>query len=596
MLYANRVLIPIANPDTAHELLELGCHLAHPEQGKIYALYVTVSDNHLYSDSLPQLIEIVKRYGGKVELVERVAISVARGILDAVRELNADLVILGFKLAPDDPHTLSPTIKAVAEVAPSPLLIYRSASKHPVKQILVPIRPNAHARVALTQAQLLASSYQVPVKALYVQRDPFQSYADSSAQLHAAMAHLPETARQQIQGKVVYGSDVVAEIVQQTDAHTLVVLGFTEDKRRNQWLFGDIPQRVLAQVVSPVILVERAVDQATLFQRFQRSLWRFTPVMTVEEQTTVFQNVQEIARFSTNYATLLILSATLASLGLLQNSAAVIIGAMLVAPLMSPLMGFGLGMAQNKFPLIQRSFLTVAAGVLIALLFSFMVGLIIPLKVPTAEMLARGQPTLIDMGVALASGVVAAFAIGRKDIPAAIAGVAIAAALMPPVCTTGLALAFGEWDLFTGAGLLFILNLASISVAAFGTFLWMGFQPVKPQRRYRVLALITVILLAVPMSFAFVEVTTQAQQRVIIQQTLESSFPTWDVLEIEMRHSTPLLITATLRGEGLLLRRDMTVVEQRLEANLDQDVTLEILLLRLITPPEAEPTGEPETP
>jgi uncharacterized hydrophobic protein (TIGR00271 family) len=295
-----------------------------------------------------------------------------------------------------------------------------------------------------------------------------------------------------------------------------------------------------------------------------------------------------MSRANTNYVMLVVLAAALASFGLLQSSAAVIIGAMLVAPLMSPLMGLGLGLAQSDLSLMRTSLWTVTIGILSAFSISLVLGLIAPLKTPTLEMQARGNPTLLDMGVALASGVAGAFALARKDIPAAIAGVAIAAALMPPVCTSGLALGFGDVALSSKAGLLFVLNLIGISLAAFGTFAWMGLHP-PPHRRYwrqAMIALISLAALAAPLTLALREVTQRGVEQVAVQESLEDSLPGWDVTDVEIEDSDPVEVIATVRGTETLRSGDISAAEEALEKELKRSVTLKIVVEKLLAPDE----------
>jgi uncharacterized hydrophobic protein (TIGR00271 family) len=164
---------------------------------------------------------------------------------------------------------------------------------------------------------------------------------------------------------------------------------------------------------------------------------------------------------------ILIFAIFTASIGLNVNSTAVIIGAMLISPLMGPIMGIGLGAGINDVSLIRRAFknLTVAAG--ISIITSAIYFFVTPLHEAQSELLARTYPTLWDVLIAFFGGLAGIVAGSRSQKSNAIPGVAIATALMPPLCTAGYGLANGNWYFFLGALFLFIINSVFISLSTF---------------------------------------------------------------------------------------------------------------------------------
>lgn len=165
---------------------------------------------------------------------------------------------------------------------------------------------------------------------------------------------------------------------------------------------------------------------------------------------------------------LMICSALLASIGLDTNSTAVIIGAMLISPLMAPILGVGYSVGVQDSDIFVRSVRNLAYGTFFSLLTAFLYFLLTPLGQPTTEILARTQPTLLDIGIAFFGGVAGIVSFSRKEIHTALPGVAIATALMPPICVAGFGLATGRWDVFGGAFYLFFINSVFI---AFSTYL-----------------------------------------------------------------------------------------------------------------------------
>lgn len=164
---------------------------------------------------------------------------------------------------------------------------------------------------------------------------------------------------------------------------------------------------------------------------------------------------------------ILIFAIFVASIGLNVNSTAVIIGAMLISPLMGPIMGIGYGAGINDFTLIRRSFKNLAIATLIALITSTLYFSISPLDTAQSELLARTTPTVWDVLIGLFGGLAGIVAVTRKEKTNVIPGVAIATALMPPLCTAGFGLATGHWNYFFGAFYLYTINFVFIALSAF---------------------------------------------------------------------------------------------------------------------------------
>lgn len=155
----------------------------------------------------------------------------------------------------------------------------------------------------------------------------------------------------------------------------------------------------------------------------------------------------------------------IASVGLNVNSTAVIIGAMLISPLMGPIMGAGLGIAIYDFSLLKRSLVNLGIATLICLAVSALYFVLTPLKHAQTELLSRTMPTLWDVLIALFGGMAGIIGITRRGQSNVIPGVAIATALMPPACTAGFGLATGQWSYLGGALYLYTINCVFISLA-----------------------------------------------------------------------------------------------------------------------------------
>lgn len=234
---------------------------------------------------------------------------------------------------------------------------------------------------------------------------------------------------------------------------------------------------------------------------------RRVPQLLRANRIELVERIQSNSRWNFDFMLLIVLSTFIAALGLLDNSPAVIIGAMLVAPLMTPLLGLGLAIAQGNAHLERMTLKAVFLGFITAFWLGYAIGLLSgEFQEATAEMSARDWPQLRDLIVAFVSGFAAAYASARPGLLAALPGVAIAAALLPPVATAGLAVSIGDYDLCFGALLLFGVNMVSIIVAAAVSFWLMGVRAptkAKPLKRLLDGSLVVVsIVMALVLTFA----------------------------------------------------------------------------------------------
>lgn len=273
--------------------------------------------------------------------------------------------------------------------------------------------------------------------------------------------------------------------------------------------------------------------QLSLRSRIRYQWRKLVKPINKERRAEVRVTLREGSRPDFDYFLLVVLSSMIATQGLLVDSPAIIIGAMLVAPLMSPLIGLGLSSITGDGSLLRDSVSSIFRGavlsVLIALVFTWInknLPFVVLYELPE-EVLARMTPGPIDLGVALAGGAAAAFALAMPHISAALPGVAIATAIMPPLCTIGIGLALGRWDVAGGATLLFITNAVAITFAATLVFFSLGFRGPLTRRKDRVptslviSAVFTVILLVSLSYFSYQLYQTATENRFIESVVVE---------------------------------------------------------------------------
>lgn len=587
--YARTVIVPIAKPETAPHMLELAVWLLDPEVGKLYALTVSVGSDESMSETLETLQPIVDDFiarGHQVELLAEVSGSISRGILDATREYQADTLIMGVERHGQEQVSLGSVVENVIQAATCDVLVYRYGATPEYDRVLVPIDGSRHGTVALNTAVMLAKSRELPLTPLYIQRD-YIYRPDHEKQVRQSLGEID---RKLVHKEIISSKDPGHYILGELTEDDLLVLGFSQKADFEDQLEDDVAERLLNSAPGPVLVASRLLYRDDMVGRFQRRLQRFNPALTEIERSEIVWQAQRNAMANIDYLILIVLSAGLASLGLLLNSVAVIIGAMLVAPLMSPLAALSTGLIAARPSLIERSGLTLIQGVLLALLVSILSGVLIPVPEPTSEMLARGTPSLLDAAVALVSGWVAAYATSRKNIPAALAGVAIAAALMPPVCTIGLGIALREPLLAGGATLLFTTNIVFIVVAQYMVFLWVGMRPgnnltQEANRGLQVWWTVIAGLLVIVMAL-LVALGDRATSQNRARDYLANQFPSADLMDFALTSGSPALIEATFFSDSQFDPEQVAQAEAGLQQFFPDPVQLEVAVLLAVRPPD----------
>ena len=292
----------------------------------------------------------------------------------------------------------------------------------------------------------------------------------------------------------------------------------------------------------------------------------------------LFIQLREVARPHTTFLTLMVLSAIVASLGLFLSSPAVIIGAMVLAPLMSPIISLAMALLRRDQNLMMQSLETIAIGVCLAMGTAALVTFIIPVDRITAEIAGRLQPNLLDMGVAIASGIAGAYAYVREDVAKSVSGVAIAVALVPPLCVSGIGLGWWDWHVFSGAMLLFLTNLVGISLSAALTFLVLGFAPLDRARKGLMLSATLMGLIAIPLSVSMWEMASHWQ----LEQTLSQLHLKIDDQDIVLKdlhvqvHGESTVVQADVLSDRLLSLEELRTLKVQLESHAGDTLELQL--------------------
>lgn len=408
-------------------------------------------------------------------------VSVGAGAADAVLEqlqgAFADLFVV-FASAVDSKDARAVEIgrELLPRVSCSVAVVDLGDQRWPAQHLLTAANRGAHPRLALQLTrQLSAAASGGRMTAAYVEPD-IGSDAQPVGQhvlervLQGAFDDLD---RVDVARRVVVSASVEAGLAKAVEVvePDVVILGVPRPGLLARGFFGGVSARLCRRVDVPVVMLRQAMPLGNRVRRRLADLFeRVVPQVERETRVELAARVQSSSSWDFDFIALISLSTVIAALGLLQNSAAVIIGAMLIAPLMTPILGVGLALAQGNAQLVRLALRTIGFGVTTSLLVALTVGWLDRAAagelIRTPEMLSRGWPGLLDLFVAFVSGLAAAYANSRRSLVAALPGVAIAAALVPPIATSGLALAAGDVRLAYGSFLLFFTNMVAIVLAS----------------------------------------------------------------------------------------------------------------------------------
>ncbi len=599
-------------------LLNLACAMARNREGEVHMITVPSEGVQPTWFEIPEDHEDVS-----IHKIVRPGKNVGAVILRESQALDPDVLILGWSGQQDrGRYFLGKTLDPVIQSAPCDVIVIRGECPLDAQRILLPAAGGPNAPRALAIAHALAP--EAEITALYVALEHLgpTEVLLGRERLDQLKRGLPDNIN--VRTRVIQAKDPIEGILEEAKrdpddayAYDLLVIGAGNENVLGRFLFGDTPQIILRGSPIPTMVVRRRLTNLGSFvRRVWVRIFGLVPTLTVQEQAEVYRTVRRGSRPSTDFFVMITLASAIASLGLLANSPAVIIGAMLVAPLMTAILGMGLSLVVGDMRFFLSALGTTMRGALLAIITSALVGLVVPGAATTQEMLSRGNPTVLDLGVALISGAAAAYALSRKDVSAALAGVAIAAALAPPLTTIGIRLRLGEWWTAGGALLLFSTNMISIVAAGGLTFFLLGFRPElgDPDRSVilrrgiwgvSVLLAATTLLLAVLTSQSLqelwlnqaIETTLQEELTTLVQ---DAELIDWEIVSARSEMPSPsadtLHLDITIRSPKTLTYTDARNLQEQVAQRLSRPVALSLGMvpatqLQAYIPPTLTPTS-----
>ena len=355
------------------------------------------------------------------------------------------------------------------------MALYGEKGPSEIKKILFVATGQAHDRTALRLVDAFRRSQSAHVTVASIEDETGAKAGQAGEREIRSLLHDAALEAEEFEIKVVVDRLKHRGILQCFEDHDLIVIGMdaANHVRPLRQSLGDATVAIVKRV-PPLRL---------------RALPDWLPRINPSDHADLLHDLSQGSSWGPDFVGMLGLASAIASLGLLQNSPAVVIGSMLLAPLMTPMMGLGLALGQANVKLMRLCGKSIGLGFLLTLGVSYLIGFITPSgETLSQEVLSRGGPNVLDLLIALFAAFAATFAMARPNIAGAVAGVAIATALVPPVCAVGISLAHGDPLNALGAAVLFLTNLVAIIVASSFTFSLLGITASRALPRHRRLA------------------------------------------------------------------------------------------------------------
>jgi uncharacterized hydrophobic protein (TIGR00271 family) len=576
-----RILAAVGKEEQLSSLLSFACALAKAHDGAVVVLCVTPDG------ARPKWLQVPGQYSDvAVRVVVRAGESASKVILAAAHDLNPNLLLMGWRGSPGSSrYLLGSTLDPVTRYAPCDVAVVRLGEPGEIRKVLVPMSSGPNAPLAMELALRLPGAR---VTALNVARESLGLAGEEAGRAQLGVVLQPWVGDERVRAKVVRSPGIVEGILEEAaSGYDVVLIGATNQSYIDRQLFGNVPQAVAAEApVTTVVVRRHAGPVKMMFRRAEQQLSRVQDSLTVAQHAEVYRALREGARATPDFYVLMGLASAVATLGLLLNSPAVVIGAMVIAPLMSSILGISLGVVHGDLRLLWYSAKTTMLGAGLSILVGTAVSVVAPVSKLTSEVMARAQPTLLDLGVAVFAGIVGAYAHCRRDALSALSGVAIAVALAPPLAAAGIGITMLDGSIAGGALLLFLTNLIAIVASGSSIFLLFGFRP-DPGERFKMFsrsALGVVAVLAAVSIVLTVLTVDLVRSKSLERQVLEALTAEMGAVEgieldswqMEDSRQGTLRLRVQVQAAGKLSERDILELQERIIARLGRPVELSL--------------------
>ncbi len=304
-----------------------------------------------------------------------------------------------------------------------------------------------------------------------------------------------------------------------------------------------------------------------------------------ERQKKIFEDINERSDPNFNFILLTVFSTIIVALGLIIDNAAVVIGGMIIAPLIWPILALGLAIIRGNMPMLKKATFTILKATLIIFLVSFVISVFSPYLGESSEVMLRVQPTLFELFIALAAGFIGTYVVAHPKLSGALAGVVAAVALVPPLSVMGILIANGSFILASGAALLYFTNLIAMTFAAIILFLLVGVKFPKRESSKNIAMsniswfVIFLIIIAIPLTLVMRDIIKENGDRAVVRDVIEEYTMNAVITNLVVDDQRNLtIINATIQSPveltSLYARRLSDILAEKLGTPVNLKVTV----------------------
>lgn len=303
----------------------------------------------------------------------------------------------------------------------------------------------------------------------------------------------------------------------------------------------------------------------------------------------IINKIESETKADNSYIGMAIISSLIATFALLIDDLAVLIGAMLIAPFLTPALGVGMGIVKGDSLLFKKGLINLSLGIVVGVIGSIIIAAIFPIKGLSEAITDRSAPTLIQLAIAILAGGAAAFSYAYRKIRAVLSGAFVALALVPPISIIGIGIAFFNWELVGGAALLLLANVIGLTLAAVLVFFLFGFRPIsRPDNIREVKIGITwlaslFLIIALPLGYIMQTIITDINRENTARAVIDSQFSqslNTSVNELTInKQKDKILIGFTVRSSGEVDTDKIRNIQSQLEERFNKSVEIDAKLI-----------------
>lgn len=599
-----RVLACLTEGEINESLIRIGAWVAAARDGELLVLRILETSEALPSNLQRQQGEIEwKRIDAalqEIRLPGRAAVPVVRmapdsisGIQATAKEYDADFVLVEWPAEAVE-RLRKNQLQSLLQLTAKPLGIFKGRISGKPAHLSVGCGSSTHTIQALQTGEAIASMSESEMETLRV----FTKSESETSVSDAVQTTIRKSGvRLSTHSTLQQDMDIEEGILKQAEDSDLLILGASDDPLSGRPLPDGLSMEIALEREQATLIVKSQEESSSfLIRRALAQLTNRVAALTPKERSELLANLKVGLQARADFYFMVALAASIAIIGLIMNDGSIVLGAMLVSPLMSPIVGIACGIALGNPDLIRRSSASTFKGMGLVLGMGVVMTFLLPTVQPTDQILSRTHPGILDLLAALAAGAAGAYSLGKKTVAGALPGVAMSLSLEPPLATAGYGLSTSQFWISGGAFLLFLTNLAAIVLSGVGVYILLGMRPPRKKGLYIVgkavvAVILTTLVLSVPLGLG----TYGSIQKGHLKYQIEAQFrreavsQRFELLDLKISENEQgFLIHPTVLAQEEVtperLEKFRRVIEQKTGSPIQMEVTI-LRTTRMESPP-----------